>query len=170
MEIAASSSSVLSSSASTVPNSTCSRSTFDPRKRHDGDAERQRQQVEGRERRILLQGGEARHEARRDRHDNARGETADGHGRQRQARDEIAHRRARQDRMRHGIAGQAHPAQHEEDADRAAAERDGDHADQGARMNSNSANGTMRYASMLERPSVETAAVMRRRSRWQAAA
>ena len=64
--------------------------------------------------------------------DEAGRETADGHGRQRQAGDEIAHRRARQDRMRHGVARQAHPPQHQEDADRAAAERDGDHADEGA--------------------------------------
>ena len=96
--------------------------------RHDGDAERQGQQVEGRERRILLQRGEARDEAGGDRDDHAGEQPADGHRRQRQAGDEIADGRAGQDRVRHGIAGEAHAAQHQEDADRAAAERDGDHA------------------------------------------
>ena len=59
-----------------------------------------------------------------DRHDEARDQPARGHGEQIEAGDQKADRRARQDRMRHGVADEAHPPQHQEHADRAGAERE----------------------------------------------
>ena len=46
--------------------------------------------------------------------------------------DQEADRRARQDRVRHRVADQAHPAQHQEHADRPGAERERHDADQRA--------------------------------------
>ena len=50
-------------------------------------------------------------------------QAAAGHREQAQAGDEKADRRARQDGVRHGVADQAHAAQHQEHADRRRAER-----------------------------------------------
>ena len=81
---------------------------------HDQHAHRQRDQVEGREARVLAQRCGAGHEAREKRHGHARDQPADGHRPERETRDEIADGRSRQDRMGHRVARQTHVAQHQE--------------------------------------------------------
>ncbi len=96
----------------------------------DHDAEGERDQVEAGKRRVLAQDRGARDQPGQQRHRETGGEPAQGHRRQRQAGDEKADRRPRQDRVRHGIAGQAEPAQHQEHADRRRAQRQCRAADQ----------------------------------------
>ena len=91
--------------------------------RHDGDAERQRDQIERRQRGILLQFGDARHQPGEDRHREAGDQPAEGHGEQVEPGQQEADGGAGQDGVRHGVADQAHPPQHQEHADRRAAER-----------------------------------------------
>ena len=67
------------SSASTVPNSTCIRSMLEPLQRDEQHAERQRDQVEGGEARILLLDRGARDGAGEQRHGEARDEAAERH-------------------------------------------------------------------------------------------
>ena len=100
--------------------------------RHDGDADRERNEEEGRERGILLQFGRARDEASADRDHEAGDQPAGRHGEQTEARYQKADRGARQDRVRHRIADQAHPPQHQEHADRPRPERERERADQRA--------------------------------------
>ena len=100
--------------------------------RDDGDAERERNQEERGERGVLLQFGRARDQARADRDDEAREQAETGHREQTQPEQQEADRRARQDRMRHGVADQAHAPQHQEHADRRGAERERKRADQRA--------------------------------------
>ena len=95
--------------------------------RDDRDAQRQRHQVEGRERGVFLQLGGARDHACEDRDGKARDQAASRHREQIEPGEQEADRRSRQDRMRHGVADEAHPPQHQEHADRRAAERQRDH-------------------------------------------
>ena len=81
----------------------------------DQHARRQRDQVESGEARVLSKRGDARDEARQKRHGHPGDQPADGHGAQREAGDQIADGRPRQDRVGHRVAGEAHPAQHQED-------------------------------------------------------
>ncbi len=122
----------MSSSASTVPNRTCSRSTRAAFDRDDGDAERERQEVEGGEARVLAQHGRARDESRRERDREPGGETAEAHGKEREPGEQIADRGARQDRVAHGVAHQAHAPQHEEHADGRRGKRQREAADKRA--------------------------------------
>ena len=91
--------------------------------RDDGDTERERDQEESRERGIFFYFRGARDQARADGNNETRDQTAAGHGKQIEPGKHESDRRAGQDGMRHGIADQAHPAQHQEDADRRRAER-----------------------------------------------
>ena len=100
--------------------------------RHDGDADRQRNEEEGGERSVFLQFGCPRDDAGADRDHETGDQPARRHGEQRQAGDEKADRRAWQDRVRHRVADQAHPPQHQEHADRAGPERERERADQRA--------------------------------------
>ena len=93
---------------------------------HDQHPHRQRDQVEGRQACVLAQRRDAGHEAREERHGHACDQPADGHRPEREARDEIADGRTRQDRMGHRVARQAHAAQHQEYPDRRGADRDRD--------------------------------------------
>ena len=94
---------------------------------NDGDAERQRHQIEGGERGVLLQFGVARHQARQNRNREAGDQSAGRHRKQIEPRQQEADRRTRQDGVRHRVADQAHPPQHQEHADRRAAQRQRDH-------------------------------------------
>ena len=93
-------------------------------------AQCEREQVECCERRVLLQRGETRNETGQHGDGDPRDKAADRHGRQRQPGHQIAHRRARQDGVRHGVAGEAEAAQHQEDADRGGADRQCEGADE----------------------------------------
>ena len=99
---------------------------------HDQHAHRQRDQVEGRQARVLAQRRESGHEARKERYGHACDQPADGHRPEREARDEKADGRTRQDRVGHRVARQAHAAQHQEYAYRRRADRDRDAAHQRA--------------------------------------
>ena len=96
--------------------------------RDDGDAERERQQIEGRERGVLLELGHARDQPGEQRDDAAGDQAAGRHGEQIEPGDQKADRGAGQDRVRHGVADQAHAPQHQEHADRAGAERERERA------------------------------------------
>ncbi len=100
--------------------------------RDDHHAERERHQIEGGEARVLAQHGRAGDEAGSERDREPRGKAAEAHGEQRQAREQIADGRARQDGVAHGVAHQAHAAEHEEHADGRRAEREREAADQRA--------------------------------------
>ena len=89
----------------------------------DGDAEREREQVEGRERGVLLELGHARDQAGEQGDDEAGDQAARGHGEQVEAGEQESDRGAGQDRMRHGVAYERHAAQHQEHADGTRAER-----------------------------------------------
>ena len=95
-------------------------------RRDDQHAERQAGEVEACQTGILLELGGARDQSRQQRHAQPRDQPAERHGRQRQARQQEGDGRARQDGVRHGIAHQAHAAQHQQHADGAAAQRQGE--------------------------------------------
>jgi hypothetical protein len=95
---------------------------------HDQHAGGERDEIEGGERGVFFQFGRARDDARADRDREARHDPADRHGKEIEAGDEKAERGARQDRMRHGVARQAHPPQHQEHADGRRPERQRQHA------------------------------------------
>ena len=97
--------------------------------RDDQNAERERDEIEGGEARILAQDRRARDEASGERHGKPRQEAAKAHGEQRQAGEEIADGSTGKDGMAHGVAHQAHAPKHEEDADRGSAERQSEQAD-----------------------------------------
>ncbi len=94
-----------------------------PLQRDDGDAEREREQVEGRERGVLLELGRARDQARQQGDHEAGDQPARGHGEQAEAGQQESDRGAGQDGVRHGVADERHAPQHQEHADRAGAER-----------------------------------------------
>ena len=89
----------------------------------DEHAQRQREQVEGGHARVFAQHRGARHHARGHGHQQPGQRAARRHGRQRQARQQVAHRCAGQDGVCHGVARQAHAAQKQEHAHRRAAQR-----------------------------------------------
>ena len=91
---------------------------------------RERDQEEGGERGVLFQFGRARDQPGQQRDGEAGDEAAGAHGDQVGPEQQEADRRARQDRVRHGVAYQAHAPQHEENADRPGAEREREGADQ----------------------------------------
>ncbi len=119
---------VWSSIASTLPNSTCKRSMLVPRIETMVTPTASDHQVECRQRGVFLQFGDARHEAGQDRNREAGDQAAEGHREQIETRQQEADGRAGQDRVRHRVADKAHPAQHQEHADRRAAERQREHA------------------------------------------
>ena len=98
--------------------------------RNDGHAQRQRHQIECRQRGIFLQLRIACHQACKDRHREARDQTARRHREQTKARQQKADRGTGQDGMGHRIADQTHPPQHQKYADRRAAQRQRDHGRQ----------------------------------------
>ena len=98
--------------------------------RHDQHAERERDEIEGGEARVLAQDGRAGDETGEQNHGDTSDKAAKAHGRHREAGDEEADRRAWQDGVAHGVAHQAQAAEHEEYADRRRAEREGKAADQ----------------------------------------
>ena len=90
---------------------------------HQCDAESQRHEVERRQRCVLTQHRQPGNGAGAERHRKAGGHAPSRHPAQRQAAHKVAKRCTGQDRVGHGIADKAHPAQHQEHADRAGAER-----------------------------------------------
>ena len=91
--------------------------------RHDGHPDRKREEVERRQRRILLELGVAGNEPGKQGNDHARDEPARGHGEQIESGEQKSDGRARENRVRHGVAHEAHAPQHQEHADRPRAER-----------------------------------------------
>ena len=98
----------------------------------DDHAQRQGHQIEGRQAAVLGLPAAACHQRGGCRHQQAADDAAQGHGGQRQAGDEVGDGCARQDGVRHGVAGEAHATQHEEDPHRCSAQRQGQTAGQGA--------------------------------------
>ncbi len=95
-------------------------------------AKRKRHEIEGGEARVLAQDGGAGDETGQQDDGDAGDKAAKAHGGHRQSGDEEADCRAGQDGVAHGVAHQAQAPQHQEDADRRRAERQGEAADQRA--------------------------------------
>ena len=129
--------------------------------RNDGDAERERDQIEGGQRGVLVQSWRAR-PRRRGSPREARDQAADGHRKElRPAAESRSPRPAGSHapwRRRPG-----HAPQHQKHADRRAAQRQRDRAASARRMNSNSVKGAIRRSYKRQaRPDVEAQAGRRR--------
>ncbi len=116
--------------------------------RHHQHADGKRDQVEGRHRGVFLLNGQARHDPRSERHQKPDDKPADGHRDDLQTEEKETDGGAGKDRMGHGVAGQAHAAQHQKDADRRAAGRQEQRAEQGALHEAVADEGSIRYSYM----------------------
>ena len=125
-------SSVWSSSASTVPNRKCSRSMLVPFTETMVTPSASEMMKNAASEASSFSSVERATSPARDRHDEAGDQPAGRHGEQVEPRQQEADRGAGQDGMRHGVADQAHPPQHQEHADRPGAERQREHAGQRA--------------------------------------
>jgi len=101
-------------------------------RRDDEDAEREADEIEAREARILPERGRPADDAGEQCDGEADDEPARRHRPERKPRDEKADGGARQDRMAHRVAHQAHAAQHQERADGTGAKREREAGDEGA--------------------------------------
>ena len=82
----------------------------------DEHPERQRNQIEGGEARVLALRRDACDDTRQDRHHEARDEAAEAHDQERETGDHETNRRARQHGVAQGIADEAHAAQDKQHA------------------------------------------------------
>ena len=91
--------------------------------RDDGDAERERKQVESRQRRILLEFGRAGDKPGKQGNNEPGDQAARGHGEQVEPGEQKPDGRPGQNGVRHGIAHEAHATEHQEHADGTRAQR-----------------------------------------------
>ncbi len=101
-------------------------------RRDDQHAEREADEIEAREARILAQCCHAGDEPCKEGDGETGDETADAHGPERQTGNEKADGRAREERVAHRVAHEAHAAKYEKGADGAAADREREAGDERA--------------------------------------